>query len=179
MIASRGAGFLFSWCVAVFLVACSSGESDIDQWMVDQRKSIRPKIEKIQTPSSFVPSDYAGSDGIDPFSAQKLAPTNKLQPDQSNALLNFEKARRKEPLESYPLDNLIMVGSLKRNGTSFALIRADDRVHYVKQGQYLGQNFGKIMSVTDSGVVLREIVQDASGEWVERTASLELQEGAR
>lgn len=165
--------------VSVILASCGSSGADIDQWMAEQRKVIRPKTEKIQPPTHFIPSDYAGVDGLDPFSPQKLAATNKLQPDQSNVLLNFEKARRKEPLESYPLDNLIMVGSIHRGGVPYALIRADDRVHYVKSGQYLGQNFGKILSVNDAGLMLREIVQDASGEWVERTTPLELRENVR
>ena len=41
---------------------------------------------------------------------------------------------------------------------------------------YLGQNFGRIMKITETEVQLREVVQDSSGDWIERPASLQLQE---
>jgi type IV pilus assembly protein PilP len=51
-------------------------------------------------------------------------------------------------------------------------------LYQVKVGNYLGQNFGKVTKVTETEVSLREIVQDAAGEWIERQASLQLQEGS-
>jgi type IV pilus assembly protein PilP len=49
----------------------------------------------------------------------------------------------------------------------------------VKVGDYLGQNYGKITRITETEISLREIVQDAAGEWIERPGSLQLQERAR
>jgi type IV pilus assembly protein PilP len=40
----------------------------------------------------------------------------------------------------------------------------------------MGQNFGVITSISGDGITLKEIVQDADGEWVERTSTLQLQE---
>jgi type IV pilus assembly protein PilP len=40
----------------------------------------------------------------------------------------------------------------------------------------MGQNFGVVTSVNESEVVLKELIQDSSGEWVERTSTLQLQE---
>ena len=72
-----------------------------------------------------------------------------------------------------------MVGSLIKEGQPVALLRVDNLLYQVKPGNYLGQNYGKIMKVGETEVVLREIVQDAAGEWTERTATLQLQERSK
>ena len=97
----------------------------------------------------------------------------------SAGLLAPELARRKQPLESYPLDTMSMVGSLIKQGNPVALVKVDNLLYQVSPGMYLGQNYGKIVKVGESEVVLREIVQDAAGEWIERTATLQLQERSK
>ena len=119
---------------------------------------------------------------IDPFDPQKL--TRALKKDSTQvsanaALIAPELNRRKEPLEAYPLDTMAMVGSLHRTGQPVALVRVDNLLYQVKPGNYLGQNYGRVMKVTETEVVLREIVQDATGDWIERTATLQLQEKSK
>jgi type IV pilus assembly protein PilP len=72
-----------------------------------------------------------------------------------------------------------MVGSVTREGQPFALLKVDNLLYQVKVGDHLGQNYGRVTSVDETAVALREIVQDAAGEWIERSASLQLQERAR
>jgi type IV pilus assembly protein PilP len=84
--------------------------------------------------------------------------------------------RRREPLESYPLDSVIMVGTLKKPGATYAILQVDKAVFQAKAGNYVGQDFGQITAVTDTEVNITERVQDASDEWVERKTTLELQE---
>jgi type IV pilus assembly protein PilP len=72
-----------------------------------------------------------------------------------------------------------MVGSVVRGGRQFALLKVDNLLYQVKQGDYIGQNYGKITKISETDVSLREIVQDAAGEWIERTSALQLQEKAR
>ena len=98
---------------------------------------------------------------------------------QPNSLLAAEMSRRKEPLEAYPLDSMSMVGSVVRAGRPYALLRVDNLLYQVKAGDYLGQNFGKITKITETDIALREIVQDAAGEWIERPSTLQLQERGR
>jgi type IV pilus assembly protein PilP len=74
---------------------------------------------------------------------------------------------------------MAMVGSLIKEGKPVALIKVDNLLYQVHPGNYLGQNFGKIVKVGETEVVLREIVQDAAGEWIERTATLQLQERSK
>jgi type IV pilus assembly protein PilP len=90
-----------------------------------------------------------------------------------------ERARRKEQLESFPLDTITMVGFLKKGKQDVALVKADSLIYQVSKGMYMGQNYGKIKSISDSAITLREIVQDGVGEWIERDAVLELQEAKK
>ena len=72
-----------------------------------------------------------------------------------------------------------MVGSVNKLGQPFALLREDTLLYQVKVGDYLGQNYGRSTRIGAPEIALREIVQDAAGEWIERPATLQLQERAR
>lgn len=168
---------------ALLLAACGSAdEGEIQQWMAAQRAQTRPKVQPIPEPKKFTPQAYTQANAFDPFSNQKLTQALKHESAQSTtsaALLAPELTRRKEPLESYPLDTMSMVGTLFKKGQPVALVRVDNLLYQVRPGMYLGQNYGKIVKVGEAEVVLREIVQDAAGEWIERTATLQLQERSR
>jgi type IV pilus assembly protein PilP len=164
----------------LMLVGCSSsGEDELQQWMTEQRNQTRPRVPPISEPKQFTPQAYLQEGAIDPFSNQKLTQALKRESTQATsnaALIAPELARRKEPLESFPLDSMSMVGSLIRDGQPVALVKVDNLLYQIKLGNYLGQNYGKIVKVGETEVALREIVQDAAGEWIERTAKLQLQE---
>ncbi|HSV34679.1 MAG TPA: pilus assembly protein PilP [Ramlibacter sp.] len=169
--------------LALLLSACgSSGQEELQQWMNEQRAQTKPKVEPIPEPKKYTPQAYTQEAATDPFSNVKLTQALKRESAQSTsnaALVAPELTRRKEPLESYPLDAMKMVGSLIKEGKPVALLRVDNLLYQVRPGNYLGQNYGKIMKVAETELVLREIVQDAAGEWIERTATLELQEKAK
>ena len=82
-------------------------------------------------------------------------------------------------MEAYPLDSMTMVGSVVKAGRPYALLKVDNLLYQVKSGDYLGQNYGRITKISETDVALREIVQDAAGEWIERPGALQLQEKAR
>jgi type IV pilus assembly protein PilP len=69
-----------------------------------------------------------------------------------------------------------MVGVLQQRKASYALVKADTGLYRVAIGNYMGQNFGLITLITDSQIQLRELVQDAVGDWTERQSTLQLQE---
>jgi type IV pilus assembly protein PilP len=167
-------------CVpALWLAACSTGGDDLDQWMEDQKRQTPPRVEALSPPQKFNPQAYEVIDLVEPFSLQKLSAGARQQAVQPNAAVMAEFNRRKEPLEAFPLDAVRMVGSVNRKGTPYGLLKVDSLLYQVKVGDYLGQNYGKIMKITETEISLREIVQDASGEWIERPAALQLQEGAQ
>ena len=165
--------------ITLFLSACSSSDQELQTWMAEQRSQTRPKVTPLSEPTKFIPQAYTQEGALEPFSSQKLAQAFKRDSNQSTAgtaLIAPELARRKEPLEASPLDSVVMVGSLIKAGQPVALVRVDNLLYQVRVGNYLGQNYGRITKVTETGLSLREIVQDAAGEWIERTATLQLQE---
>ena len=165
--------------IALLLSACSAEQQELAQWTDQQRKDVKPSVQPILPPKKFNPQAYLAADAVDPFSSQKLSVAIKQEVRQSNSLLSAEINRRPEPLEAYPLDSVSMVGSVTKQSKPFALLKVDSLLYQVKLGDYLGQNYGKIIKITETDVSLREIVQDASGEWTERISSIQLQEKAR
>jgi type IV pilus assembly protein PilP len=165
---------------ALFIVSgCSGDEQELGQWMEQQKREVKPSVQPLSPPKKFIPQSYTSLTGVEPFSTQKLTVALKQEARQPNSILAAEINRRKEPLEAYPLDSMRMVGSVTRNGQPYALLRVDNLLYQVKQGDYLGQNYGKITKISETDVALREIVQDAAGEWIERPSALQLQEKAR
>ena len=170
-------------CLLVLLYGCgSSSDDDIRHWMAEERNQTRPKVEPIPAPKQFKPESYTNAAVTEPFSKEKLTQALKRDSSQvvaNGALVAPELARRKEPLEAFPLDSMGLVGSIVKAGQPVALVKVDNLLYQVKQGSYLGQNFGRVMKISETEVTLREIVQDAVGEWIERVATLQLQERSK
>lgn len=167
--------------IALLLSACSpSDEGEIRKWMEETRAGMKPTTQPVAEPKQFSPQAYEGKDAVDPFDAQKMvvAAARQAQARAAASALRPDLERRREPLESFPLDQLKMVGMLRQKGTNVALIDAAGQTYMVRAGNYLGQNFGRVNRITETETSLNEIVQDAAGEWVERPAKLELQEAA-
>lgn len=158
------------------LGGCGGETQELQDWMDQQRREVRPSVAPLAAPKKFNPVPYANAQQVDPFSTQKLSVALKQEAKQPNSMLAAEMSRRKEPLESFPLDAMSMVGSVSKAGVPVALLRVDNLLYQVKAGDYLGQNYGRILRITETEVALREIVQDAAGEWIERNATLQLQE---
>ena len=175
------------WALAVPLVAaallglsgCGADEQELDAWMAQQKREVRPSVSPLVAPKQFDPQAYSEATAVEPFSAQKLTVALKQEQRQPNSMLASELNRRKEPLEAYPLDQMQMVGSVAREGRPSALLRIDALLYPVRVGDYLGQNYGRVTKINETEITLREIVQDAAGEWIERPAALQLQEKGR
>jgi type IV pilus assembly protein PilP len=169
--------------VALLVSACmGSDDDDLVQWMSEQKAQTKPNVVPISEPKKFKPESYTQVSAVEPFSREKL--TQALRRDSSQvasngALVAPELARRKEPLEAFPLDSMALVGSLVRAGQPVALVKVDALLYQVRPGNYLGQNYGRVTKISETEVNLREIVQDAVGEWIERTATLQLQEKSK
>jgi type IV pilus assembly protein PilP len=150
--------------------------------MVQERNQTRPRVAPLPPPKQFVPEPYTNANAMEPFSNLKLTQALKRESAQtaSNAaLVAPELVRRKEPLEDFPLDTMSMVGSIIKAGQPVALVKVDNLLYQVKIGNYLGQNYGRVMKISETELGLREIVQDPTGEWGERVATLQLQEKSK
>ena len=162
---------------AALLALTGCGERHLDEvkkFVKDQEQLPRSPIKPLPEAKPYEAVTYNALDLVDPFTPRKIEPpkgsksASGLQPDFN---------RRKEPLEAFPLENLKMVGILQQNRVTHALIKTpDNNVFRVRAGNYMGQNFGRIVSVTETSVVLKEIVQDSSGSWEEKDQTLLLQE---
>lgn len=159
----------------MLLAGCGDGGvQELSQWMKDVRQQTRVSIKPLAEPKKFEPFTYDAKGREDPYSPNKLAIA--LAKARKSGGIQPDLDRRREPLESYPLDTLHMVGTLTKPGLTYALLQVDKSVFQVRVGNYVGQNLGRVSRITDSAVEIIETVQDASGEWVEREAKLELQE---
>ncbi len=176
---TRPQNWLMASVAVLALSACTGEQEELQAWMDQQRHEVQPSVQPLSPPQKFNPQAYAGMDGVEPFSTQKLTGALKQEAAQPNSAVAAELSRRKEPLEAFPLDSMSMVGSVNRKGVPYALLKVDNLLYQVKVGEYLGQNYGKIMKITETEITLREIVQDAAGEWIERPTTLQLQEGSR
>lgn len=162
---------------AVLLAGCSDSDvAEVNSWMDEVKKETRVNVVPLAEPKVFIPFAYGVREQIDPFDPNKLLAelaraaatgSNPLRPDES---------RRKEFLESFPVDSMKMVGTMNKAGISYGLVQIDRNVYQIKAGQRLGQNFGQVTGVSEAAISLKEVVQDAGGEWVERMSKLELQE---
>jgi type IV pilus assembly protein PilP len=166
--------------VVIGMTGCAaSNEEELRQWMVDERNQTKPKVKPISEPKKFIPEAYSNASALEPFSNAKLTQALKRDSNQASsngALVAPELARRKEPLEAFPLDTMALVGSILKEGQPVALIKVGSLLYQVKMGNYLGLSYGKVIKITETEVALREVVQDAVGEWIERIVTLELQE---
>ncbi|HZV66010.1 MAG TPA: pilus assembly protein PilP [Telluria sp.] len=162
---------------AALLAGCSASDvKEVKDWMAQVRKESRVNVAPLPEPKTFVPFAYSARDAIDPYSPNKLLAELAKAAANSDNRFKPDTERRKELLESYPLDTVAMVGVLQKAGINYALLQIDRAVYQVRVGQHLGQNFGLVTGVTENAVNIKEVVQDAGGEWVERMSKLELQE---
>ncbi|MBT2325360.1 pilus assembly protein PilP [Variovorax paradoxus] len=178
----RTLGFLWLGLAAVGLSGCiGSEQEDLQRWMAEQRAQVRPTVPPITEPKKFTPQAYTEASAFEPFNIQKLTQALRRESNQpsTSGLIAPELARRKEALEAFPLDSMAMVGSMNRSGQPVALVTVDKLLYQVRVGNYLGLNYGRITRISETELGLREIVQDAAGEWIERVATLQLQERSK
>lgn len=160
-------------CLA--LASCSGEQhSDLRQFVKDSDSMPRGRIPPLPEVQLYVPFEYAAFDLIDPFVPRKIeAPKAANVP----GTLQPPPNHRKGPLEAFPLENLKMVGTLQQKKDIFALIKTpDNNLYRVKTGDFMGQNFGRIIDINESALKLKELVQDSGNEWKEEERTLQLQE---
>lgn len=161
--------------IASLVLCACSGEpyGDLRQWVKDSENLPHGKVPPLPQVTPYEPYSYAAFDLIDPFKPRKIEPpktagTGGIGPD-----LN----RPREPLEAYPLESLRMVGTLEQKKQMYALVKAPDNTLFrVRSGNYLGQNFGRIVGISESAIKLKEVTQDGGGSWEEKEQALLLQE---
>jgi len=164
---------------SLLVLGCGGGEhEDMRQWMRENTKNLRGGIPKLPPVIPYVPVAYDAESMMEPFSTAKIGADEKTRGSGKAGGLqpNFEaRELRNSLLEKYPLESLKMIGFLQIKGQPMALIQVDQQVRQVKVGEYMGQDFGIVVQISDREVMLKELMQDSAGEWAERTSVLQLQ----
>lgn len=160
------------------LTACGgTNTEDLRSYVEDVKAQQHPHIEPLPEFKPYETHLYEASADRDPFTPPVYAAPKSEVAKAGGSGIAPDFNRPREPLESEPLDSLRMVGTLERDGNSWALVRmSDSTIHRVKPGNYVGQNYGKIIGISESEVDVTEIVPDGLGGWTERQASLALSE---
>lgn len=160
----------------VALAACSGEQhSDLRDFVKESENLPRGRIPPLPEVKPYEAFTYNAFELLDPFVPRKIEPpkgvkvAGGIQPPDPN--------RRKEPLEAYPLENLKMVGTLNQKNQFHALVKApDSNLFRVTSGNFMGQNFGRIIDISETTIKLKELVQDSSGEWKEEERTMLLQD---
>ena len=161
--------------VAMSLAACgrditsSPGDApNLEEWVADVQARPAPPLDPLPVMQQFETFEYAAQGLRDPFS-------DAFTSDSGGSGPRPDSNRRKQPLEEFPLDSIDMVGTIGRGSGLVALLMAPDKVtHRVRAGDYVGQNDGRVTSVAEDRVELVELVPDGAGGWLERPASIAL-----
>lgn len=166
------AGYLI--ILPVLLVGCGGEEfQDLRDFVRTAGAEMRGKVDPPPDIKPYEPFTYDNTTGLpDPFKPR----TDAKNPRRTGQNLpNLD--RPKEELEDFPLESLKMVGFLFQRNVGHAVIRsAEGKVYRVKAGNYIGQNFGQITSVSETEIKIKEMVQDSAGDWSERESKLQLVE---
>jgi len=157
--------------LTIALSACSHSNEDLTAFIEKTKTKHVGSVQPLPTFEPYKNFTYASSELRDPFEA---AFEPEIGDNEANANgLRPNATRPKEPLETYPLDTLRMVGILVQNENTWGLVKDPNNVvHRVQTGNYAGQNEGQIISVTEKQIDIIEIIPDGLGGYIERTASL-------
>lgn len=164
----------------VLLAACGGEEQgELRQELAAMTKDLRGRVDPLPQVRSYEPVPYKGESMLDPFVPGRIVVAQAAGAGGSGGGVQPDLNRPKEPLEAFPLEQLQMVGTLAQNKDMYALVRAGNNLFRVKKGNYMGPNFGVITAIDEGQINLKEVVQDSGGDWVERSTTVQMQEGKK
>lgn len=162
---------LFVFMVLVSACSSSSDQQDLRDFMAEAKRRPQGQIDPLPPFEVYQPFAYSAMTLRSPF--ERPAPVEKET--KGGRTVEPDLTREKEYLEGFNIASLSMVGTLSKKGKLWALI--DDgqgKVTPVTVGNYMGKNFGKIISTERLQLEIMEIVADGSSGWVERPRIIKL-----
>ena len=163
-------------CVA--LLAGCEGEKygDLRRELNDMTKDLRGRVDPLPQVRPYEPVPYQAENEVDPFRPDRIEVAAAAGTGPAASGKQPDLGRPKEPLEAFPLESIQMVGSLTQGAETHGLVKAGPNLYRVRKGNYMGQNFGVITGIDEVQISLKELIQEGSGEWIERASALQLQE---
>jgi type IV pilus assembly protein PilP len=167
--------------LAIAVAGCGVDEhGDLKEELNELTKDLRGRVDPLPTVRPYEPVPYTAEGVIDPFRPERIEVASaRGSPSASASLIEEQKKRPPEPLEAFPLESIQMLGTIMQNKETFALVKAGPNLYRVKKGNYMGQNFGVITEIDEAQISVKELVQDSTGDWVERMSSLQMLEAKR
>ncbi|WP_426150455.1 pilus assembly protein PilP [Pseudomonas sp. DC3000-4b1] len=162
--------------VITVLSACGGSDdfSDIDAFLKEVNEKPKGTIEPIPRFQAYQAFTYQASDLRSPF--QPPIRVERANRPKGSKDIHPDPNRVKQFLEGFNIEDFEMVGTLANAGGRFALMKGGGGVHRVKVGDYIGQNDGKIIAISDTEVDVVELVPDGEGGWLERPRAILLKE---
>lgn len=162
---------------AVVLAGCEGEKhSDLRKELNEMTRDLRGRVDPLPQVRPYEPVPYQAENEVDPFRPDRIEVAVAAGPGPAGSGKQPDLDRPKEPLEAFPLESIQMVGSLTQGRETFGLVKAGPNLYRVKKGNYMGQNFGVITGIDEVQISLKELIQEGTGEWIERASSLQLQE---
>jgi type IV pilus assembly protein PilP len=156
--------------VIALVAGCSSKDADLDRFIAATKQEQPGGVEPLPEVKPYESFFYTAQTLRSPFVPGGSG-------DSSSPSVRPDIKRNREFLEQFSLDTLQMVGTLRMSGRNFGLVKTrDGLVHKVLPGNYLGQSEGRISDIDASKISITEIVPDGLGGFMERPASLTLNE---
>lgn len=154
--------------IGAALAGCTSSTREVEAWVAEVKARPAPPLDPLPVMKQFETFEYSAQGLRDPFAAP--APDR----DSGNGK-GPDPNRRKEALEAFPLDSMDMVGTIGAGKDLVGLVMGPDKVTYrVRVGNYMGQNDGRITSISEDRIEMVELVPDGAGGWLERQAKIAL-----
>lgn len=162
--------------VTVVLVsACGDSEhEDLRQWMREASKDLRGNIKPLPQVRPYEPLVYEAEGLRSPFDPDRVtggAGAGKVGGGPAPDL-----NRPREPLEEFPLETMKFVGFFQDKKRLIAQVLVNNKTYDLRVGNYIGQNFGRVTRIVteqnEEKIVLKEVIQEPDGAWVERDSEL-------
>lgn len=163
--------------IALLFAGCGRSMNDLYTY-IDKVKSREPTgIDPIPEVKPYQSYRYESDNKRNPFDVSIFQATLVHKIRKPGSTISPDPDRTPEFLETFPLDTLRMVGTMEQQGNLWALIQTPERtIQRILKGNYLGQNNGKVLEVSDAGVEIQEIIPDGFGGWRKRDGSIAISE---
>ena len=169
--------WVFLIIFSLLLSGCGREMRDLEDYVEEVKSREPPGIDPIPEVKPYQSFKYQAHDARNPFDDSIFQAKIVENIRKTNSTVSPDPNRTPEFLENFPLDTLRMVGTLEQSGTLWALIQTPEKtIQRISTGNYLGQNNGKVLKVSDAGIKLEEIIPDGFGGWRKRDGSIALSE---
>lgn len=169
---------IFSLIGLLALTGCdgSNSRQDLELFVKSVKKNTNKKADFLPEETKSFEYRYLGKGKRSPFVTPRQYVMSQVKDSHNADKPDIE--RKKEVLEQYELKDLKMVGTLKKgDGTYWGLVKDRENIVYkVTVGNYIGKNYGEILSVSDKEMEIKESITNGYDGWIINKVIMHLNE---